>query len=101
MNPGITAGGQGTFQEVPFPAGAQLQAGAIPVWTSSDPAVTLTPSADGTTCIAAVPATDTNPSFTITATVNNSAGQSISGSLTVPINQPVVAATSLTISQIA
>lgn len=99
---GVPAGGQGTFQETPTPAGGALQAGAIPAWTADDAAVVLTPSSDGTTVVAAVPATDTAASFNLTVTGVSSNGSTISQVTNVPILPGVaVPATGFSVSQIA
>jgi hypothetical protein len=95
---GIVAGLTGTFTETPTPAGSTIPAGTIPQWTSSDPTVTLTPSADGTQVVAAVPATFTAPSFTLT--VANQDG-SFPTPATIPVTQPVIAQTGFTIDQVA
>jgi len=79
---GVVLGGSGTFTEKPNGA---LQAGSVPAWSSTDTSVTLAPSGDGTSCVVSVAAADVNPSFPLTVTGVNSAGASISTTVTVPI----------------
>lgn len=91
---GVAAGGQGTFGIVGItPSTAQFPAGTTFVWTVDDTAnVTLTPSADTTTCVAAVAAGDQNPSFTLTQTSNFTPdGQTapLASSATVPVSGEV------------
>jgi len=85
---GVTAGGSGTFQETPAPAGSLgLQAGSVPTYSVDDPAVTLGPSPDGdvTKVVASVPATDTGASFNLTVSGTNTAGSAISSVFNIPI----------------
>jgi hypothetical protein len=91
---GVAAGGQGTFGIVGItPSNAQFPAGTTFTWTVDDTAnVTLTPSADTTTCVAAVAATDENPTFTITMTSNftpANASAPLASSVTVPVSGEV------------
>lgn len=67
---GVPVGGQGSFAVSLLPVGSALPAGQAlaVVYTADDPAVVLTPSADGSSVVAAVPASDTNASFNLTAT---------------------------------
>ena len=64
----IVAGTNGTFAAVLTPANGAQAAGTVPQWSASDASVTLTPSADGLNCVAAVPATDTAASFDLQIT---------------------------------
>lgn len=82
---GVPLGGTGTFTETPTPAGGQLQAGNIPVWTVDDTLVTLTPSADGTSVTCAVDPSDTGTSFNLTCSGVASDGTAISTAANVPI----------------
>lgn len=82
---GVPAGGQDTFFETPVPAGGQLQPGSIPSWTVDDAAVTLLPSADGTSVLVQVAAGDTNASFNLTVSGVSSNGTPINGTTSVPI----------------
>lgn len=82
---GVKVGGAGTFTETPLPAGATLPAGVIPVWSTTDTLVTLTPSTDGTSVVANVGATDTNPSFPLTVTATLPDGTTPTATVTVPI----------------
>lgn len=95
---GIVAGSSGVFQETPLPQGATIPAGSVPVWTSSDTTVTLTPSTDGTQVTAAVPTGSTITTFTLS--VANQDG-SFPTSVSVPVTQPVVAQTGFQIDQIS
>lgn len=97
MITGVPAGGSGTFQESFVPTNAALPAGASlsVTWTCDDSAVTLAPSADGTSVVVSVPATDTQGtapsgspgSFNLTATGTSAAlsGPITSGPVSVPI----------------
>jgi hypothetical protein len=106
MITGIQAGQSGTFQETPVPSNGALQAGSVPTWTTDNPDVTLTPSADGTTVVAAVAAATTTNTFNLTVsgvssdpTIGN-----ISDTVAVPILPvvvPPVPATGFVIDQIA
>ena len=98
---GITPGGQGVFQVT---WNGAMQDGNVPVWTASDPAATITPSADGMTAQVALAATDTLTSFALTATGVNSVGATVTATLTVAVNPvvppPPAPATGGTITQI-
>jgi hypothetical protein len=106
---GVPAGGQGTFGIVSItPSNAQFPAGTTFTWSVDDTAnVTLTPSADTTTCVAAVAAGDQNPSFTITQTSNftpSGASAPLASSVTVPVTgevPPVVLPTAFQVGQLA
>lgn len=110
---GVPAGGSGTFQLSFLPAGSALPTGASIsyTWTADDSAVTLTPSADGTSVVAAVPPADTQGSapvgqpgsFNLTVTGTSSA---LPAPITGTVNVPILAATpvlptSLAINQTA
>jgi hypothetical protein len=103
---GVQAGSTGTFQELPQPAGTQFPAGTTFVWSVDDTAnVTLSPSSDGTTVVAAVSATDTNASFNLTVT-SSFTPPGGSTPLAATVNVPVLAApvptpTGMEINQIA
>lgn len=97
---GIKPGATGTFAESPVPPGTPLPAGVIPQWSSSDTTNTsLTPSADGTSCLVAVPSSATIASFVLTVKATLPDGTTPSGNATVPVLQPEV--TGFTISQTA
>ena len=83
---GIQAGGQGTFQATPLPAGSKLPDGVIPQWSSDQSSVQLQPSGDGLQVVATVPVDATFTSFqlSVQALVN---GQEVSGSAAVPVVQ--------------
>jgi hypothetical protein len=87
---GIAPGAQGTFAETPLPSGTTLPAGVIPQWSANDTGVTLTPSADGTSCVAAVATGDANPNFVLTVSATLPDGTQPNGKVTVPILQPEV-----------
>lgn len=85
---GIKPGSSGHFHADIIPADGQLQAGAIPSWSASDPSVGLTPSADGLSVDVSVPGDSTLTSFGLTISGVSSDGTAISGSATVPVLQP-------------
>lgn len=97
---GIVLAATGVFAETLTPVGGALQAGSIPKWSADDPMVSLTPSADGTSCAVATSAADTATSFNLTVSGVNSAGAAISSSVNVPL-LPVAAvpATGFSINQ--
>jgi hypothetical protein len=66
----IVAGTSGHFVAVLTPPNGSMN--GVPQWASSDPAVVLTPAANGLSCDAAVPATDTGTTFTLTLTAVSS-----------------------------
>jgi hypothetical protein len=82
---GVPLGGQGTFVETPLPTGDSLPAGVIPVWTCPDNLVTLTPSSDGTSCVALVDASDTNTNFALTVSATLPDGTKPASTVNVPI----------------
>lgn len=88
---GITAGQSGTFVATPTPSGAVLPAGNIPSWASDQSSVALTPSADGLSVQAAVPAdaTFTTVNLTITAQPLGDGSQP-SATVAVPVTPIVV-----------
>lgn len=94
---GVKLGGSGTFSATPV--GGTLPPGVVPVWSTSDSLVTLTPAADGLSCQAAVASTDTNPSFPLTVQATLPDGTQPSGTATVPILPSEV--TGFTIDQTA
>jgi hypothetical protein len=99
---GIVKGATGTFVETPAPAGGQLQAGNIPVWTSDDTLTTLTPSTDGTSVNVATSATDPATSLNLKVSGVASDGTAISTTVNVPLLPPaVVPATGFTVNQTA
>ena len=62
----IVAGTTGSFSAVLTPPNGAQAAGTTPQWSSSDASVALSPSPDGLTLQAAVPATFTGPTFDLT-----------------------------------
>jgi hypothetical protein len=101
--PSVPAGGSGNFVETPSPAGSAFPAGSALAWATTDTLVTLTPTPDGTGVQAAVALTDTAASFTLNFTGTSPDGtQTATGSLVVPIVQPVAPfPSSVTISQVS
>lgn len=99
---GVALGGTGTFKVSPIPANGQFQSGAIPQWSTGDTSISLTPSADGLSCDAAVGAGETLPSFGLTVSVTSSNGNPLTKTVSVPVLAAVpVPATDLSIDQIA
>jgi hypothetical protein len=92
----IAAGTSGHFVAVLTPPNGLMN--GVPQWASSDPAVVLTPAANGLSCDAAVPATDTNPSFDLTLTaVSSDPTITVAPAVhTITIMQPVPPPTPLT-----
>jgi hypothetical protein len=106
MITGVPVGGSGTFVESFVPTNAALPVGAVlsVVWTVDDPLVTLAPSADGTSVVASVGATDTAAAFNLTATGSSAAlpAPITSGPVSVPIIPlPPPLPTSLSVTQTA
>jgi len=98
------AGTTSNFQEVYTPAGSAPPAGTTQTWTVDVADITLTPSADGTTCQAAVPATETATSYNLTCTSSYTppgAPTPISATLNVPIVPSTPAPTGMVISQLS
>jgi hypothetical protein len=94
--PGTVPGTTSGFAQAPLQADGTpgaLQAGSIPVWSCDDPNVVLVPSADGSTCTASLPLSDTQGSapagspgsYNLTVSGVNSAGNAISTPFNVPI----------------
>jgi len=102
MITGVPLGGAGTFAVTPIPPNGKLQTGSVPQWTTGDTSVTLTPAADGLSCVANVAAGETLPSFGLTCTATSSDGTPLTATVSVPILAAVVVpATALSIDQIA
>jgi hypothetical protein len=96
---GTPVGGSSTFQVVPNGA----MGTAAPSWTvAGDPSITLSPSPDGdvTKIVATDASGDTNTSYTLSVSWVNSAGTTLTASVSVPI-LPAAPATSLTINQLS
>jgi len=94
---GVQVGSAGQFTAVPNGA---LQAGAVPVWSSADPNVSFAPAADGLSAQVNLANAETATSFPITVSSINSAGASISTTVTVPVlAAPPVPATGFDIEQ--
>lgn len=83
----ITVGATGTFSAqledngnpIPLPSGSTF------AWSTSDASATLAPSADTTSVVVTVPATDTATSITVTAETVAPDGNKVPGSVTVPV----------------
>lgn len=114
MITGTQVGGNSTFQESFIPTNAALPAGQTlsVTWTCDDPAAVLAPSADGTSVVVSIPATDTQgsaaagapPSYNITATGTAPAltAPITSGPINVPIlPTPAPLPTALTVNQLS
>jgi hypothetical protein len=86
----IVAGTTGTFNSVLTPPNGAQAVGTVPQWTSNDASVTLTPSTDGLSCVAAVPVTDTAASFDleITAVSADASVGTVKAAHTITIVQP-------------
>jgi hypothetical protein len=102
-NLSIVAGTSGDFVATPVPAGsAPLSTQPVPQWVASDSAVVLTPTTNGLGVNAAVPATDTNTTFTLAISYTRSDGTTATGSATItitPAAPPTNEPTSFTITQ--
>lgn len=93
---GVPLGGSGTFK---FTPNGSLT--AVPVWSTGDTSVTLTPSADGLTCVASVSPTETLTGFGLSVAALSAAG-AFNASAQVPVlPAPPPPATAGDISQIA
>ena len=90
MNNSIVAGAVGNFTATIVPAGGQLAAGAIPVWSSDDPLTTLTADPTGLLVAVATSATDTATSFNLTITGVALGGAAISQVTNVALTPAVV-----------
>lgn len=66
------------------PAGSVAQAGLIPTWKTTNPLVTLTPSADGFGVAAATTASDTAAGYDLTESGFDDKGNPISTTVNVP-----------------
>jgi hypothetical protein len=96
---GVQVGSSGKFTAVPNGA---LQTGSVPVWSSTDANVSFAASADGLSAQVNLANAETATSFPITVTGVNSAGASISTTVTVPVlPAPPVPATGFDIEQSA
>lgn len=97
------AGGTSTFAESATPAGSTFPAGTTFTWTVDDTAdISLTPSADGTTCTAVCVAAPAATSYNLTCQssyVPPGASTGISATLNVAIIVPVVTPTGMVITQ--
>lgn len=92
------------FQEFYTPTGSVPPAGTTQTWTVDVTDITLTPSTDGTTCQAAVPAAETATSYNLTCTSSfTPAGATtpISATLNVPILPAVILPTGMAITQLS
>lgn len=90
MNFSIVAGTTGTFAAALTPTNGAQAPGTFPKWTASDPSIALTPSADGLTCEAAVPATDAAASFDlqVTAVSADATVGTVSKTHTIAVTKP-------------
>jgi hypothetical protein len=95
---GVQVGGQGTFKFTPNGA---LSPTVPPKWSTGDPSVLLTPSADGLTCVAQVGPGETLPSFGLAVLATASDGSTFNTNASVPVLAKVVPATAGTIDQVA
>jgi hypothetical protein len=98
------AGGTSNFQMAYTPMGSIPPSGTTQTWTVDTKDVTLTPSADGTTCAAAVVASPTATSYNLTCTSSLTppgAPTPISATLNVPIVTVPPAPTGMTITQLS
>jgi len=98
------AGGTSTFAQAYTPAGSVAPAGTTQTWTVDDTAdITLTPSADGTTCQATCVTKPIGTSYNLTCTSSYTppgAPTPISATINVPITAaPPVTPTGMTITQ--
>jgi hypothetical protein len=90
MNFSIVAGTTGSFAAVFTPDNGAQAPGTVPQWTASDPAITLTPSADGTTCDVAVPAAQTNAfDLDLSAVSSDPSVGTVAAKHTIAVTQPV------------
>jgi hypothetical protein len=101
---GIQVGGSGHFTASPESAPGipgSLLPGNVPVWSSDDALVAITPDADGLNAVIAVDATDTATSFNLTVSGIASNNSPISSKVSVPIlpAPPPPAATGFAIDQ--
>lgn len=110
VTPGTPAGGTSTFAMAYTPTGSVAPSGTTQTWTVDDTAdITLTPSADGTTCSATCVASPAATSYNLTCTSSYTPPGAptpispISAMLNVPIGAapppPVVLPTGMTITQ--
>ena len=83
----ITAGSTGTFQAQMTDQNSVPVTGFTPSfsWTADDTNATLQPSADTTSCVVTVPATDTTTTLNLTATATAPDGTTVTGSLAVTV----------------
>jgi hypothetical protein len=98
------AGSSSTFQFAYTPTGSVAPTGTTQSWTVDVADITLTPSPDGFTCTAAVPAGETATSYNLTCTssfVPAGAPTPISATLNVPITVAVPLPTGGVITQTA
>ena len=98
------AGTSSNFQFAYTPAGSIPPAGTTQTWTVDVTDITLTPSADGFTCQAAVPASETATAYNLTCTSSYTppgATTPISFTINVPITPAVVLPTGGVITQLS
>jgi hypothetical protein len=98
------AGTTSNFQQLYTPSGSVAPAGTTQKWSVDVTDITLTPSADGTTCQAAVPATETATSYNLTCTSSYTppgATGPITDTINVPITPAVPTPTGMTINQLS
>lgn len=102
MNYSIVAGTTGSFAAVLNPANGAQAPGTVPQWSASDPAITLTPSADGTTCDVAVPAAQTNAfDIDLSAVSSDPSVGTVTAKHTIAVTQPVAPLQSIDFVQTA
>ena len=98
------AGTTSNFQFAYTPAGSVAPQGTTQTWTVDVTDISLTPSADGFTCQAAVPATETATAYNLTCTSSYTppgATTPISFTINTPITPAVVLPTGGTITQLS
>ena len=79
---GVQVGGSGNFTATPNGA---LQAGSVPAWSSDDPNVSIAPAGDGLSATVNLSSAETGSAFNLTVSGVNSAGATISTTVSVPV----------------
>lgn len=98
----ITVGATGTFSAQLEDNGnpISLPAGSTFTWSADDTNASLAPSADSTSVVVSVPATDASTSITVTASTVAPDGSTVQGSVTVPIIPGVAHTFTVSVTQI-
>lgn len=90
MNNQIQAGQTGQFSAVLTPTNGAMASGTFPKWAASDPAISLTPAADGLSCAVVVPPTQTaNFDLSISAVSSDATVGTVTASHLITVTQPV------------